>query len=197
MRMIIPEELLLEHGAAIVEYPKGVAIFDQTAEAINYHQVKSFGCLINYSPEGQEFAQGFFKAGESFGEPPIFGDFPYPASAIAVQKSEVFKLRKHHFFELLGAHFEIHKKFNRLLSKRLRYKGMILNEISSHPPEHRIKTLLSFLKEKMVPTNEFEVPYTRQQIADMTGLRVETVIRAIKKMESAGDLVIQNHKILF
>ncbi|MCD9616043.1 helix-turn-helix domain-containing protein [Chryseobacterium gleum] len=27
----------------------------------------------------------------------------------------------------------------------------------------------------------FKVPFTRQQIADLTGMRVETVIRTIKK----------------
>ncbi|MEM0938189.1 MAG: Crp/Fnr family transcriptional regulator [Bacteroidota bacterium] len=196
--MIIPEDLLLAHGATTMEYPKGVAIFDRGEEAINYYQVKNGEVkMVNYSQEGQEFVQGFFKKGDSFGEPPIFGNFTYPASAVAAQRSKIFKLRKRHFFELLEAHFEIHKKFNRILSNRLRYKGMMLSEISSHSPEHRIRTLLSFLKDQIALESEFEIPYTRQQIADMTGLRVETVIRTIKKMESDGNLKILNHKIVF
>lgn len=39
--------------------------------------------------------------------------------------------------------------------------------------------------------------YTRQQIADMSGLRVETVIRTVKKMEKEGKLVLEGHKIVF
>ncbi|MEQ9299498.1 MAG: Crp/Fnr family transcriptional regulator [Cyclobacteriaceae bacterium] len=194
--MIIPEEMVLEFGGKLIQYKKNTAIFDQGSQALHYYQVKSGEVkMVNYSPDGQEFIQGFFQAGQSFGEPPIFADFPYPASAICCQDSSVFKLTRDHFFDLLSKHFEIHKKFNELLSRRLQYKGMILNEISSHPPEHRILTLLTFLKSSFSPDAEFEIPYTRQQIADMTGLRVETVIRSVRKMEQSGELAIKNHKI--
>lgn len=199
MQTIIPEDLILEFGGKLDSHKKNTAIFDQGAKALNYYQVKSGEIkMVNYSPEGQEFIQGFFKEGQSFGEPPIFADFPYPASAICSQDSTVYKLTKDHFFSLLEKHFEIHKRFNELLSRRLQYKGMILNEISSHPPEHRILTLINFLKSSYRKSSDeaFVVPYTRQQIADMTGLRVETVIRTVRKMEDAGELTIQNHKIV-
>lgn len=197
MQVIIPEDLVIEFGGKLIRHNKNTAIFDQGSEALNYYQVKSGEVkMVNYSPEGQEFIQGFFKEGQSFGEPPLFANFVYPASAICVQDSDVFKLTKNHFFDLLEKHFEIHKRFNELLSKRLQYKGMILNEISSHPPEHRIMTLVSFLKSSFSPNDEFIVPYTRQQMADMTGLRVETVIRTVRKMEESGELTIKNHKIV-
>jgi CRP-like cAMP-binding protein len=197
MRTIIPEHLLLEFGGKLSTHKKNTAIFDRGAKALNYYQMKSGEVkMVNYSPDGQEFIQGFFKEGQSFGEPPLFGNFAYPASAICCQDSQVYKLTKDHFFELLEKHFEIHRRFNELLSKRLQYKGMILNEISSHPPEHRIFTLINFLKSSFSPETKFTVPYTRQQIADMTGLRVETVIRTVKKMEDSGDLSIENHKIV-
>lgn len=43
----------------------------------------------------------------------------------------------------------------------------------------------------------FEVPLTRQQLASMTGLRVETVIRTIKKMEQQNIVKIINRKIYY
>ncbi len=197
MQTIIPEHLILEFGGKLSTHKKNTAIFDRGAMALNYYQVKSGEIkMVNYSPDGQEFIQGFFREGQSFGEPPLFGDFAYPASAICCQDSRVYKLTKVHFFDLLEKHFEIHKRFNELLSQRLQYKGMILNEISSHPPEHRILTLISFLKQSFSPDEEFTVPYTRQQIADMTGLRVETVIRTVRKMEEEGQLTIRSHKIV-
>jgi CRP-like cAMP-binding protein len=39
------------------------------------------------------------------------------------------------------------------------------------------------------------VELTRQQIADMTGLRVETVIRSIRHMQDKGALVIDKGKV--
>ena len=83
---------------------------------------------------------------------------------------------------------------------------MVLSEISFHNPEHRIQSLLTYFKNesddatKIRPAmirnkHEYVVPYTRQQLADMSGLRVETVIRTIKKMEEDGKLKIIGRKI--
>jgi len=85
------------------------------------------------------------------------------------------------------------------LCNRLQYKSMILTEISSHDPEHRILTILKYLKSKMnvEQPGKIVMPYTRQQLADMTSLRVETVIRTIKRMEKEAKLELQGHKILF
>src|SRR5690606_7979259 len=121
----------------------------------------------------------------------------YPCGAEATVESEVYKLSVESFFKLLEENFEIHKNFNRELSQRLRYKGMILNEISSYPPAHRIQTVLNYLRKRYESQEEqFEVPLTRQQIADMTGLRVETVIKTIKKMALDRMLKIENRKVI-
>jgi CRP-like cAMP-binding protein len=83
---------------------------------------------------------------------------------------------------------------------------MVLSEISSYDPEHRIMSLLTYFKndasaaakrENKKAGEQFLVPFTRQQIADMSGLRVETVIRAVKKMEAEGKIKIIGRKISF
>ncbi|WP_418123738.1 helix-turn-helix domain-containing protein [Chryseobacterium sp. PTM-20240506] len=43
----------------------------------------------------------------------------------------------------------------------------------------------------------FQIPLTRQQLASLTGLRVETVIRVIKNMEKENELKIVNRKIFY
>ncbi len=78
---------------------------------------------------------------------------------------------------------------------RLAYKAMIGKEVSVRPPEHRILTLLTYLKQQR-NTKDFIVDLTRQQIAELTGLRVEKAIRPIKKMESEKILRLENHKIM-
>ena len=40
----------------------------------------------------------------------------------------------------------------------------------------------------------FKVELSRQRIADMLGLRVETVIRAMKRLEEDGLIAIKNGK---
>jgi CRP-like cAMP-binding protein len=196
--MIIPRALLEEKKAVFYKVEKDEYIFSEDEPAAFYFQVISGAVkMSSYSENGQEFIQGIFKAGQSFGEPAIFGQFPYPNNAVATEKSEIAKLPKDVFFDLLKEHFEIHAKFNTLMSNRLRYKAILLKEISSYCPDHVIMTLLKYLRDNSESNNgqPFCVPYTRQQIADMTGLRVETVIRTVKQLQKEGRLNIQNHKI--
>lgn len=152
------------------------------------------------SPDGQEFIQGIFNAGESFGEPALLGGFPYPGGAKAIEAGKVWKLSADYFYEMLKQNFDLHLKLTQVLSQRLRYKSMVLSEISSHDPDHRIFSLLNYYKSKNGKPGDnsrIRIPYTRQQLADMSGLRVETVIRTVKKMEKEGKLVLEGHKIVF
>lgn len=195
---MIPESLLSEYNARIIAVSKDSIVFYQGKSANYYFQVMEGEVkMAHYHEDGQEFIQGIFTKGMSFGEPALFGEFSYPCSAVTIKDSVVAKLDSESFFKLLENNFEIHKKFNKELSKRLRYKGTILNEISSYPPAHRIQTVLKYIKGRYGKEGEhFEVPFTRQQIADMTGLRVETVIKTIKKMATDKRLKIENHKIV-
>ena len=70
---------------------------------------------------------------------------------------------------------------------------MLLKEISSFKPEHRILSLIDYLKkEEGIPIDQkYEVSLPRQHIADLTGLRVETVIRSVKTLEKEGSLDIR------
>ena len=58
-------------------------------------------------------------------------------------------------------------------------------------------TLLTYLKQeqKSICPNCNQVKLTRQQIADMTGLRVETVIRVMRNMHEKCELVIERGKV--
>jgi len=196
--MIISKDILIKNKAHFLEVQKDEYIFREDEPSSFYFQVISGSVkMSSYSENGQEFIQGIFKAGQSFGEPAVFGDFPYPNNAVATETSVIAKLPKDIFFDLLKDNFDIHKKFNSLLSNRLRYKAILLKEISSYCPDHVILTLLKYLRDNSGETDksQFYIRFTRQQIADMTGLRVETVIRTVKMLQKEGKLEIRQHKI--
>src|SRR5699024_5769799 len=119
----------------------------------------------------------------------------YPASAATIKDSEIYTLSKKRLFKLLEDYPKINLKFTQEMAKRLFYKAIILKEISGHPPEHRILTLIDYLKKEEGITGLYQVDLTRQQIADLTGLRVETVIRSVKQLEQDGELEIIRRKI--
>lgn len=183
---MVQESVLKKYKARLVKLQKGEIIFQQGDSATNFHIVKTGQVkMVTYSDEGKEFIQGYFTENQSFGEPPFFNNLPYPASAIAVIDSEVWKCPYESFMTLLRDNFEIHLKLTRALSGRLVYKSMMLSEIAGEESEHRLATLIEYFRKEdgSLQNQPYKVPFTRQQLADMTGLRVETVIRTIKAME--------------
>ena len=197
---MIPAHTLQAYNARLVRIRKDQLLFEEGERAVDFFQVEE-GQVRMYilNHDGQEFTQGVFHAGESFGEPALLGDFPYPSSALAISDGKVWRLSKSSFLQLLKENFELHLKLDHVLCQRLQYKSMILTEISAHTPEHRLATIMNYLKSKMnlKETGKTLIPYTRQQLADMTGLRVETVIRTVKKMEQKGKLSLEGRKIKF
>lgn len=196
---MIPENVLRKHRASLSTYKKGDFIFHQGEAANHFHIVKSGKVkMVNFSETGKEFVQGYFTAGQSFGEPPFFCRMPYPASAIATETSKVWSCAYEDFLQLLKKNFPVHLAVTQTLCGRLVYKSMMLSEIANEEAEHRIGTLIRYWIKETGAKGDFSVPFTRQQIADMTGLRVETVIRSIKNLEHKRMLTIDKQgKILW
>lgn len=195
---MIAVELIKQYGGQSIELEKDTILFREGDSPLYYYQIVAGSIkMVNYSYDGQEFIQGIFDDNESFGEPPLFANFKYPSDAIAMKDTVLLKLRKESFFTLLKENFEVHLKFSEVFSRRLKYKSMILREISSYAPDHRVLTLINYFKAQSgVPKGEkFQIPYTRQQIADMTGLRVETVIRSVSRLKEEGKISVIKHKI--
>jgi len=189
--------LLLQYGAVIRRHKKEEVIIKEGGKARFFFVVYSGEIkMYNTGDDGQEFIQGIFKEGESFGEPPLFLDTDYPASAKALVDSEVLVLEKNRMINLLKDHFELHLQFTEILSRRLYFKSMMAREMTMHDAAHRILAVIDFLKirdefiDKIYP-----VSLTRQQLADLTGLRVETVIRSIAHLVKKGELLQKGRKV--
>lgn len=193
------EELLLEkYGSNIRTFKKEEIIFHEGDKANYYYQIiKGKVKMSYYNESGDEFVLGIFSDKESFGEPPIFGGFDYPANAEAVEETSLYILSYEKLIELLKDNFDVHLKITSNLSKRIAYKSFIMKEIAVYEPEHRVLSLIDYFKKNMNINSDkyFKIPFTRQQIANMTGLSVETVIRVIKKLEQKEVLKIVRGKI--
>lgn len=199
--MLVPDQLLKKYGGSVVSLSKGEILFQEGDHARSFYIVRTGKLrMVNYNEEGREFVQGLFSAGESFGEPPFFAESVYPASAQAMEPSEVWKIPKAKFLKLLKENFDIHLDLVKTLCNRLIYKSTMLSELAIEEAEHRIVTLLRHLAASSGTDSQGAVrlPFTRQQIADMTGLRVETVIRTVKLLEQKDELSIDaDGKILW
>lgn len=196
--MMVNEDILLSRGAVYKKIKKGDFIFSEGAKCNFYYQlVEGKVSWVNYDAEGKVFIQSIIMPGECFGELPLFDDEAYAANSMAECDSIIIQLPKTTFLQLLKDNYDLHMAFSRLLAQRVRYKFFILKELACHNPEQQIISLLNFYKEKYHHSiNEpFRINFTRQQLAGMTGLRVETVIRTIKKLCEKGMLTINKGKV--
>ncbi len=195
---MIDTDILLTLGAAYKKVIAGEIIFNEGSECKFYHQLVDGSVRwSNIDEEGNEFIQNIIEGGECFGEMPLFDDEPYAATAIADTDCVVLRLHKPAFLELLTERPDIHFGFTRMMAQRIRFKFLLIRELANHDPEKSITTLLNYLKRtrKHVCEKCNKVKLTRQQIANMTGMRVETVIRAIRHLHDKGSLVIEKGKV--
>lgn len=194
---MIEEKFLLEKGALLRKYKKDQSIFYEGDKAMYYFQIARGSIkMVSVNDTGKEFIQGLFKEGDSFGEPVLLIDESYPASAIANEDSIIIKLNKGSFLNILRENSDIHFRFSRILAKRIFYKALMAKEISTSGPEERVFSVLKIFKKNNNLNGEtYRVELSRQQIADMTGLRVETVIRTVKKLQEKKLIKIERGKI--
>ena len=195
---MIDIDILLACGAAYKKIAANEIIFREGTCAQFYYQLVSGRVRwVNINEEGKEFLQVMIEPGDCFGELPLFDGQPFAATAIANEDAVIIRLHSSIFHQLIKETPEIHFAFSKLLSERLRLKFLILKEMANHNPEHSISSLLSYFKQtkKNICPKCNKINLTRQQIADMMGLRVETVIRTIKSLQQKGLLTIDKGKV--
>lgn len=195
---MIDIDVLLAHGAVYKKVSHGDIIFMEGSHCNFYYQLVSGKVhWMNITEDGKEYLQTVVEPGECFGELPLFDGEPYAATAIAEEDSILIRIHQSTFHQLIDDHPEIHKAFTRLLAQRLRFKFFLIKELFKNQPEDRITSLIHYLKEtkhNICPVCG-KLKLTRQQIANMTCLRVETVIRAMRHMHDRGDITIKKGKV--
>ncbi|MBW7674155.1 Crp/Fnr family transcriptional regulator [Chryseobacterium chendengshani] len=198
--MSIKEDLLHSAGATEENYKTGDYIFHESTSALFYYQVITGEVkLNNYNTDGKEFIQNIHSAEDALGVSMLFLEKSYPMNAMAINNCTILKLRRTDFFKLLELHPKLYNDVCKSLSDRLYKKYVLMKAISCHNAAERLIEVMRLMKLEQPNQSPytFEVPLTRQQLASITGLCLETTIRAIKKMEKENVLRIHNRKILF
>ena len=197
--MPIDRMLLESEGAIVKKYIKGEIIFLEGNEPRCYYQIISGEVkMFCINSDGKEFTQGIFSDACCFGEVPLILNQPYPASAMATRDTFLLKLSSDSFTRLLNTNHQIALELLQAISQKAYNKAVTLREVVNNPPETRILSFLDSLKAKQEnPNEQLLVPFTRQEIANYTGLRVETVIRTLLRMKKQKKVDIIDHKLYY
>ncbi len=198
--MIICEDLLFSHGAQLEKYNAADYIFQEGVVAKYYFQIRTGTVKVNtFLEDGKEFVHGFPFEGHCIGESYLFTGHHYAVNAIAVTSCEIIKTPKNSFLQILLERPALMLELNNYTADRLHFRYLISSFLAISDPIVKLQKLFDHIKKYFgfEEVYSFPIPYTRQQIATLTGLRVETVIRYVKKMHEQKLVKLDSTKIYY
>lgn len=140
--------------------------------------------------------------GDCFGEEMLFQPeiCVCPGYARALTQSVVGFIERRVFLEFLSAHPQIWQRVCEHLTRQLRVFECKLVELAYEPVEQNLVRLLVILMDRFGVREgtgiALEMPLTRQELAELLGVHLDTVIHELSKLRDQGVIALSDHKIV-
>jgi CRP-like cAMP-binding protein len=193
----INDQFIFDTQAEIKKYNKGSLIANEGSKSLYfYYLIEGELSVYNFTPEGKEFLQHKVKEKNFFGEPAVLLEKPFPGNVEVIsEQAEILKIKRENFLQYLKNNPDWCLEFTKSIAEKSIIKSNSLKNIVFLNPEDRI--IKQFNDYKEGTEQKMVIELTRKELSNMTGLRIETIIRTIKKMEKEGKLEIKNGKVVY
>jgi CRP-like cAMP-binding protein len=197
MELILKENFVEETNAIEKHYVKGDELLTQQSKSYHFfYLLEGEVSVYNIADEGKVFLHHKVPENNFFGEPAVILDIPFPGYiSVTSDNARVLRIPREKLIEYLKNHPEWSFEFLGSVAEKSMRKSKLLRSIIFLNPEERI--LMHFKEFKRGATEKMLIDLTRKELSTMTGLRIETVIRTIKKMEQQGKLEIIKGKVYY
>lgn len=156
--------------------------------------------IFKLSASGREQTLAIEGSGSSFAEIPIFDGGKYPASASALEDSEVLFISRKDFQNYCREHPEVALKVLAVVGTRLRRLVGIIEDLSFTTVRQRlISLLLRLAQEEGSGANEgvrIELTKTHQDLAAELGTVRELVSRNLSRLQAEGFVEVEGRTIV-
>jgi CRP-like cAMP-binding protein len=156
--------------------------------------------LFKTSVNGREQVLSVNVSGESVAEIPVFDGGPYPASAVALEETEIVFISRRDFNAYCLEHPEVPLKVLTVVGARLRNLVGIIEELSFTTIRQRlISTLLKLAQSEGRKTArgiEFQLPASHQELANQLGTVRELISRNLMRLQAEGLLDVDARQIV-
>jgi CRP/FNR family transcriptional regulator len=181
-------------------FPRQATIFGEGKEAQGFYllitgQIK----LLKSSPEGKEYIIRLVGPGETFAEAAVFGEIPYPATAIALEDCYTLFFPKKPFLQHLAASPALARNMLATLSRLMFHLTKQLEDLSLKEVSAR---LARYILERCHHTHgkiatglHCELPTTKTQLAAYLGTISETLSRTLSRFKILGLIEVDKGKI--
>lgn len=197
MFLDITENFIKETNAEIKKHEKNSLIINEGSTSLYfYYLLEGELSVYNLTPEGKEFLQHKVRENNFFGEPAVLLEKPFPGTVeVTSEFAKILRIKKENFLQYLKNNPDWSLEFTKSIAEKSIIKSNSLKNIVFLNPEDRIIKQLNDYKEGK--DEKIIIELTRKELSNMTGLRIETIIRTIKKMEKNGKLQIVNGKVFY
>jgi len=197
MFLDITENFIKETNAEIKKHEKNSLIINEGSTSLYfYYLLEGELSVYNLTPEGKEFLQHKVKENNFFGEPAVLLEKPFPGTVeVTSEFAKILRIKRENFLQYLKNNPDWSLEFTKSIAEKSIIKSNSLKNIVFLNPEDRIIKQLNDYKEGK--DEKIIIELTRKELSNMTGLRIETIIRTIKKMEKDGKLQIINGKVFY
>jgi len=156
--------------------------------------------IFKTSVGGREQVLALNGPGETVAELPVFDGGPYPASAMAVEDTEIAFISRRDFHGYCLEHPEVALKVLTVVGGRLRRLVGIIEELSFTTIRQRlISALLKLAQTEGKKTErgiEFQLPATHQELASQLGTVRELISRNLMRLQAEGLLEVDARQIV-
>jgi CRP/FNR family transcriptional regulator len=156
--------------------------------------------LFKTSVSGREQVLSLNVSGESVAEIPVFDGGPYPASAVALEETEIVFISRRDFNAYCLEHPEVPLKVLTVVGARLRNLVGIIEELSFTTIRQRLISLLLKLAQsegrKTARGIEFQLPASHQELANQLGTVRELISRNLMRLQAEGLLDVDARQIV-
>lgn len=146
--------------------------------------------LVRNTDSGREVLLDILRGGEYFGSLTIFGGRVHTETAVAQTDCCILQISSVDFENILSEHPDVTRKVLEAVSKRLTESQEVVKQLSAYTVEQRIASALLRLAGKLGEVRGQDVliqlPFSRQDLAAMTGATTETVSRVMSRFGEAG-----------
>lgn len=184
----------------VKSYSAGELLFSENEPCSGLYVIASGRVRIfKMSPGGREQVLAIEGPGSSIAELPVFDGGPYPATAAAVEKSELLFLSRNDFRGLCLEHPEVSLKLLQVVGARLRRLVGIIEELSFTTVRHRLISWI--LREARTSGRatanglEFTLDASHQELAAQIGTVRELVSRNMARLQAQGFIEISGRDI--
>lgn len=156
--------------------------------------------IFKTSMSGREQVLALNGPGESVAELPVFDGGPFPASAVAVDDTEMAFISRRDFHTYCLEHPEVALKVLSVVGSRLRRLVGIIEELSFTTIRERLISVLVKLAQSEGARSargiEFQLPATHQELANQLGTVRELISRNLMRLQAEGLLEVDARHIV-